>query len=145
MRGKKKHPHKIKEMSLVRKHRRAEQQSVHTLTPHENTGELKLTCPKLHWVPPEKINGDMLEENMPRRRCVALPSMFVCVCVCVFVCVFVCLFVCVVCAVQHTQHTHTHTHTHKTHTHAYMYIHDKKCYVVQSFSLGVIGKFSQGA
>ena len=35
----------------------------------QNTGELKLVCPKLHWVPPEKVEGDMdfLDEK-PRRR-----------------------------------------------------------------------------
>jgi protein TilB len=32
------------------------------------TGELKITCPKLHWVPPEKHLGDILEDDKTRRR-----------------------------------------------------------------------------
>ena len=32
------------------------------------TGELVLSCPKLNWVPPELVQGDILEDEMPRRR-----------------------------------------------------------------------------
>jgi protein TilB len=35
----------------------------------QNTGELKLVCPKLHWVPPEKMQGDVdFVDEKPRRR-----------------------------------------------------------------------------